>query len=81
MDFYAVRVFEGGEQRALAYRVPARSAEHAVTQVAAHFGLEPTSLSVDKDTGKMTLENWHGYEFRAKKLQSQVKLPTTGTRH
>jgi hypothetical protein len=68
-NVYAVRVFEHGVQRGVALRVPARSALEAMNQVESRLGLKPAMVRIDDETGRMTVVDWHGYEFKAKRLQ------------
>jgi len=66
MDVYAVRVFQQGIQQGQPLYISARSAEEALNEVEARLGLKPPNASIDKETGKMTVTDWHGREFRAK---------------
>jgi len=63
---YAVRVFQQGIQQGQPLYISARSAEEALNEVEARLGLKPPNASIDKETGKMAVTDWHGREFRAK---------------
>jgi hypothetical protein len=67
MNVYAVRVFSQGTQRGGPLYVTAPSAAEAMNQVEAQLGLKPACFSIDQ--GKMTVVNWHGYEFKARQVQ------------
>lgn len=69
MNVYAVRVFSQGTQRGGPLYVTAPSAAEAMKQVETQLGLKPACFSIDPETGKLTVVNWHGYEFRARQVQ------------
>ncbi len=74
MHLYAVRVFVQGTQQGGPVFVTARSALDAMNEVEARLGLKPPSAYIDKDTGKMLVTDWHGYEFKARQVESEGVL-------
>jgi hypothetical protein len=69
MSVYAVCLLAQGKQQGGAVYVVAPSAEEAMNEVEVRLGLKPPRANIDKETGKMTVTNWHGYEFRARRMQ------------
>ena len=75
MRLYAVRVFVQGTQQGGLLFVTARSALDAMNEVETRLGLKPPSAYIDKETGKMLVTDWHGYEFKARQVASPDKHP------
>jgi hypothetical protein len=69
MSVYAVCLLAQGKQQGGALYVVASSAEEAMSDVETRLGLKPPCANINKETGKMTVTNWHGYEFRARRMQ------------
>ena len=69
MTVYAVRVFKQGLPVGDEMYAEGEDANQAMDEIEARLGLKPPCVSIDCDTGKMIVVNWHGYEFRAKRLQ------------
>jgi hypothetical protein len=68
MYVYAVRVFVQGVQQGGPLFISARSAREAMDEVEVKMGLKPPCITIDKETGKMNITDWHGYEFRARRV-------------
>ena len=66
MNVYAVRVSKQGIQQGRPLYIPARSAQEALNEVEVRLGLKPPHASIDQETGKMTVTDWHGHEFSAR---------------
>jgi hypothetical protein len=68
MPIYAVRVFVQGIQQGKPLLISARSAVEAMNEVEARLGLTPPTVSVEQETGRLLVGDWHGYEFRARQV-------------
>jgi len=69
MPIYAVRIFVQGIQQGTPLLITARSAAEAMNEVEARLGLKPPTISVEQETGRLMVGDWHGYEFRARQVQ------------
>jgi hypothetical protein len=68
MPIYAIRVFVQGIQQGKPLLVNARSAAEAMDEVEARLGLTPPTVSIEQETGRLLVGDWHGYEFRARQV-------------
>ena len=69
MPIYAVRIFVQGIQQGTPLLITARSAAEAMNEVEARLGLKPPTISVEQETGRLIVGEWHGDEFRARQVQ------------
>jgi hypothetical protein len=68
---YAVKVFKQGIQQGKVLMTEALNGKDACDITEEKLGLKAPRIVIDPRSGEMTVNGWHGFEFRARQLTTE----------